>query len=67
MFLHYRLNALILEYLIKIRMVDDEILSILRQRYEDCGWYYGEDKDKFCTDYYNAYIDASGAWFAKCI
>lgn len=47
------------------KMVDDEILSILRQRYEDCGWYYGEDKDKFCTDYYKAYQEAAGAWFAK--
>lgn len=48
-------------------MVDDEILSILRQRYEDCGWYYGDDKDKYCNDLYKTYQDASTAWFIKCM
>ncbi|KAG6794762.1 NADH dehydrogenase [ubiquinone] 1 beta subcomplex subunit 10 [Apis mellifera caucasica] len=47
------------------KMVDDEILSILRQRYEDCGWYYGNDKDKYCNDLYKTYQDASTAWFIK--
>ncbi|KAK1129935.1 hypothetical protein K0M31_019630 [Melipona bicolor] len=48
------------------KLVDDEILAILRQRYEDCSWYYGiEDRDKFCADLYTAYQDAAGAWFTK--
>ena len=56
------------EYLAEIRLVDDEILAILRQRYEDCSWYYGiADRDKFCADLYTAYQDAAGAWFTKCM
>ncbi|KOC67229.1 NADH dehydrogenase [ubiquinone] 1 beta subcomplex subunit 10 [Habropoda laboriosa] len=47
------------------KMVEDEILSILRQRYEDCAWYYGEDKDAYCAELYKHYEIASGAWFAK--
>ncbi|CAD1481247.1 unnamed protein product, partial [Heterotrigona itama] len=42
------------------KLVDDEILAILRQRYEDCSWYYGlEDKNKFCSELYAIYKDAA--------
>ncbi|CAK9833443.1 NADH dehydrogenase [ubiquinone] 1 beta subcomplex subunit 10 [Anthophora retusa] len=47
------------------KMVDSQIISILRQRYEDCAWYYGEDKDDYCMDLYKIAEDASAAWFAK--
>lgn len=48
------------------RLVEEEIVSILRQRYEDCAWYYGyHDKDKFCKDLYDTYQDATTAWFIK--
>ncbi|CAK9817148.1 NADH dehydrogenase [ubiquinone] 1 beta subcomplex subunit 10 [Anthophora quadrimaculata] len=47
------------------KMVDQEIISILRQRYEDCAWYYEEDKNDYCMDLYKIVEDASAAWFAK--
>ncbi|CAK9801248.1 NADH dehydrogenase [ubiquinone] 1 beta subcomplex subunit 10 [Anthophora plagiata] len=47
------------------RMVDEEIVTILRQRYEDCAWYYGEDKDDYCLDLLKVVEDASAAWFSR--
>lgn len=51
--------------LIFIRMVDEEIISILRQRYEDCCWYNHQDRE-MCADIYKTYQDATTAFFTKC-
>ncbi|XP_076763671.1 NADH dehydrogenase (ubiquinone) PDSW subunit [Xylocopa sonorina] len=47
------------------KMVDTEILSLLRQRYEDCGWYYDIDKEEYCGEVRQYYKDAIVAWFTK--
>lgn len=48
-------------------MVDSQILSILRQRYEHCNFddenQRGEQK---CEQLYEEYKDAAGNWFGKC-
>lgn len=47
------------------KLVDDQILGILRKRYEQCVWDHGEDRDHFCMDIYKEYTNASDAWFMK--
>ncbi|XP_029037567.1 NADH dehydrogenase (ubiquinone) PDSW subunit [Osmia lignaria lignaria] len=47
------------------KMVEDEILSILRNRYEHCCWVHGEDSEKLCSDLYKTYDDAAKNWFIK--
>lgn len=47
------------------RSVEDEILFILRSRFEQCAFYHGDD-DYLCDDLRKTYDDATAAWFAKC-
>lgn len=47
------------------KMVEDEIINILRNRYEHCCWAHGEDRKTVCTDLYKTYEDAANAWFIK--
>ncbi|KAK9496626.1 hypothetical protein O3M35_013107 [Rhynocoris fuscipes] len=46
------------------RRVDTEILSLLRQRFEDCVLYEGPDKDR-CIPIRKQYEEAEANWFAK--
>ncbi|XP_053988346.1 NADH dehydrogenase [ubiquinone] 1 beta subcomplex subunit 10 [Hylaeus volcanicus] len=46
------------------KMVDEEIVAILRQRYEDCAWENYEDKE-LCLDLHKTYEDAAEAYFIK--
>lgn len=52
-------------HLNKKRMVDTEILSILRERFEDCMIYESPDTEK-CKPLYKQYEDATTNWFMKC-
>ncbi|CAL7933401.1 unnamed protein product [Xylocopa violacea] len=47
------------------RMVDAEILNILRERYEDCAWYYEEDRDDYCDGGLGATIDVEKAFLKQ--
>ncbi|XP_063618984.1 NADH dehydrogenase [ubiquinone] 1 beta subcomplex subunit 10 [Cydia splendana] len=47
------------------RAVDSEILSILRQRYEDCMLYEAPDHLTVCKSLWDKYKDAEEAWFIK--
>ncbi|XP_012267111.2 NADH dehydrogenase [ubiquinone] 1 beta subcomplex subunit 10 [Athalia rosae] len=47
------------------KKVDNEILNILRQRFEDCVLYEGHDAKEKCTPIYQQYEDASTNWFMK--
>lgn len=46
--------------------MDSEILSILRQRYEDCMIFERPDHEAACVPLYKKYKDAEEAWFIKC-
>ncbi|XP_014469365.1 PREDICTED: NADH dehydrogenase [ubiquinone] 1 beta subcomplex subunit 10 [Dinoponera quadriceps] len=47
------------------KLVDDEILFILRSRFEQCAWYHGEDDVNLCKQLRKTYDDATTAWFIK--
>lgn len=47
------------------RLVDNEVLTILRQRFEDCVMYERPDEEK-CRPLYAQYEDAVTNWFIKC-
>lgn len=47
-------------------MVDNEILNILRQRFEDCMLYEAPDHMARCKDIFKTYEDAKDNWFIKC-
>jgi len=47
------------------REVEDQILFILRSRYEQCAVYHGEDVH-LCDPIRKTYDDAAVAWFIKC-
>ncbi|OAD54920.1 NADH dehydrogenase [ubiquinone] 1 beta subcomplex subunit 10 [Eufriesea mexicana] len=47
------------------KMVDDEIVHITRQRYQQCSWCYGADSNKYCSDYRKVYENTAAAWFIK--
>lgn len=49
------------------KRVDSEILSILRQRFEDCVLYESPDHATKCRDVLNTYQKASENWFIKCM
>lgn len=51
---------------INFRLVDSEILNILRQRFEDCMMYEQPDHLTACKDILNKYKEAEEAWFIKC-
>lgn len=48
------------------RMVDSEILNILRQRFEDCILYEAPDHVAKCTPLKEIYEKAATNWFIKC-
>uniref|UniRef100_A0A7R9FNX3 NADH dehydrogenase [ubiquinone] 1 beta subcomplex subunit 10 n=1 Tax=Timema tahoe TaxID=61484 RepID=A0A7R9FNX3_9NEOP len=45
--------------------VDSEILSILRQRFEDCVLYEAPDEKVKCKHLFDQYNDATESWFTK--
>ncbi|XP_059618840.1 NADH dehydrogenase [ubiquinone] 1 beta subcomplex subunit 10 [Phlebotomus argentipes] len=47
------------------KMVDSEILNILRQRFEDCVHYEAPDEKRKCVDILELYNQASADWFTK--
>lgn len=48
------------------RMVDNEILSILRLRFEDCMMYETPDHMVKCRPFMDVYKKAEENWFIKC-
>lgn len=48
------------------KMVENEILSILRQRFEDCMLYEAPDHVEKCTPLLKTYERGAENWFAKC-
>lgn len=47
-------------------MVDNEILSILRARFEDCVLYEAPDHMTKCLPFKEAYEKGAENWFTKC-
>lgn len=47
-------------------MVDTEILSILRERFEDCMLYEAPDHNVKCKNLHEQYEEAAANWFTKC-
>ncbi|KAF5306628.1 hypothetical protein FQA39_LY08817 [Lamprigera yunnana] len=47
------------------RLVDSEILSILRQRFEDCVIYETPDHVEKCKPLLDQYMENTGNWFSK--
>lgn len=47
-------------------MVDNEVLSILRQRFEDCTLYEAPDHMVKCKPIFEQYEKAAENWFIKC-
>ncbi|KAK4309936.1 hypothetical protein Pmani_016546 [Petrolisthes manimaculis] len=47
------------------RMVDNEVLSILRQRHHDCILYEGHDHKEKCASIKEQYDKAAENWFIK--
>lgn len=48
-----------------VRYVEQEIVSILRRRYEDCCWTNFEEK-AICADLFKTFNEVSTAYFIKC-
>jgi NADH dehydrogenase (ubiquinone) 1 beta subcomplex subunit 10 len=48
------------------RFVDNEILSILRRRFEDCVLYESPDHKVKCQPLFDQYNEAAENWFIKC-
>uniref|UniRef100_A0A1B0B7Q3 NADH dehydrogenase [ubiquinone] 1 beta subcomplex subunit 10 n=1 Tax=Glossina palpalis gambiensis TaxID=67801 RepID=A0A1B0B7Q3_9MUSC len=48
------------------RMVDNEVVSILRQRFEDCTMYEAPDHLEKCKETLEQYEKAAENWFIKC-
>jgi hypothetical protein len=48
------------------KIVDNAILSILRQRFEDCVLYEAPDHTTRCQPLLDTYNKASENWFIKC-
>lgn len=47
-------------------MVENEILTILRLRFEDCVLYEGPDSQVRCKPLKEQYDEAVNNWFIKC-
>lgn len=47
------------------RLVDTEILAILRQRFEECHLYENPDHFEKCKELKQQYDEAATNWFAK--
>lgn len=48
------------------KMVDNEILALLRRRFEDCVAYESPDAVAKCTPFWDYYKKAEENWFSKC-
>lgn len=48
------------------KLVDSEIVSILRKRFEDCMLYEAPDHMKKCQPILDTYEKAAENWFTKC-
>ena len=49
------------------RQVDNNILTLLRSRYEHCGLYWGDvDQAEKCWEIKRQYKEAEANWFTKC-
>ncbi|PSN57170.1 NADH dehydrogenase [ubiquinone] 1 beta subcomplex subunit 10 [Blattella germanica] len=48
------------------KSVDNEILSILRKRFEDCVLYESPDHNTKCKPLLDQYNEATENWFIKC-
>lgn len=48
------------------RLVDNEILSILRHRFEDCAIYEAPDQVEKCKPLLEEYKNAELNWYIKC-
>lgn len=48
------------------KLVENEILSILRQRFEDCMLYEAPDHVEKCSDILKTYERGAENWFTKC-
>lgn len=48
------------------KAVDNEIVNIMRQRFEDCMLYEAPDHAKKCRPLLDAYNSAAENWFIKC-
>lgn len=48
------------------KLVENEILSILRQRFEDCVLYEAPDHVEKCRPLREYYLKAEENWFTKC-
>lgn len=53
-------------HLYDVRSVEEEILFILRSRFEQCAVYHGDDVH-LCDDIKKAYEDAATNYFIKCM
>lgn len=47
------------------KSVEDEILLILRSRFEHCAFYHGEHDEHLCDHLKKAYEEAAHNWFIK--
>jgi hypothetical protein len=48
------------------RFVENEILSILRRRFEDCILYEAPDHRVKCQELWDQYNEGAENWFIKC-
>lgn len=48
------------------RLVDSEVLNILRKRFEDCTIYEAPDHVEKCKKLLDEYKEAETNWFIKC-
>lgn len=48
------------------KLVDNQILSLLRQRFEDCVAYEMPDHVEKCTPLFEYYRKNEDNWFSKC-
>ena len=54
------------EYLCFFRLVEQEIVNILRQRRVECDLWYGPDAPVKCKKILDDYLAHSTNWFIKC-
>lgn len=63
----FLLNEVMSEkYFFLDRFVDNEILSILRRRFEDCVLYESPDHEVKCKHIWEQYNEGAENWFMKC-
>ncbi len=62
---HYEMRRKILILFFRSRQVEENIISILRQRLEDCMYYERFEREK-CRDYIPILQEAETNYFIKC-